>query len=150
MSDFLIPQFQWNSLSYLTSRAGRVGTQELTELMESESLTRNHFMIVCALAEFGPMSQNDLAKHANLNRGHLVAYLDELTEHKILERSVDPVDRRRNIIALTSEGKKFTARATAAAERSEAKVFGALDAQQQETLRSLLQLVALKGGEARK
>jgi len=149
MNDFLIPQFQWNSLSYLTSRAGRIGTQELTELMESESLTRNHFMIVCALAEFGPMSQNDLAKHSNLNRGHLVAYLDELAERKILERSVDPADRRRNIVTLTNAGKKFTARATAAAQRSEADVFGALDAKQQATLRSLLQQVAIKDGEAR-
>ena len=106
-------------------------------------------MIVCALAEFGPMSQNDLAKHSNLNRGHLVAYLDELADRKILERSVDPSDRRRNIITLTAAGKKFTARATAAAERSEAEVFGALDAKQQETLRTLLQLVAIKDGEAR-
>lgn len=149
MSDFLIPQFQWNSLSYLTSRAGRVGTQELTELMESESLTRNHFMIVCALAEFGGMSQNDLAKRSNLNRGHLVAYLDELVGRKILERSVDPTDRRRNIITLTEAGKKFTAKATAAAQRSEVEVFGALDAQQQETLRTLLQLVVSTDGEAR-
>ncbi|WP_334122416.1 MarR family winged helix-turn-helix transcriptional regulator [Glutamicibacter sp.] len=149
MSDFLIPQFQWNSLSYLTSRAGRVGTQELTELMESESLTRNHFTIVCALAEFGGMSQNDLAQRSNLNRGHLVAYLDELAGRKILERSVDPADRRRNIITLTEAGKKFTAKAIAAAQRSEAEVFGALDAQQQETLRTLLQLVVSTDGEAR-
>lgn len=147
MNDFLIPQFQWNSLSYLTSRAGRFGTQELTELMESEALTRNHFMIVCALAEFGAMSQNDLAKRSKINRGHLVAYLDELADRKILERSVDPTDRRRNIITLTTAGQKFTAKAIAAAERSEAEVFGALDAKQQQTLRDLLQLVIVKDGE---
>ncbi|UYQ77196.1 MarR family transcriptional regulator [Glutamicibacter sp. JL.03c] len=148
MSDFLIPQFQWNSLSYLTSRAGRIGTRELTELMESESLTRNHFMVVCALAEFGPMAQHELAKRSQLNRGHLVAYLDELADRQILERSVDRLDRRRKIISLTEAGKEFTARATAAAERSEAEVFGALDAQQQQALRSLLQLVATQEGRA--
>lgn len=149
MSDYQIPQFQWNSLSYLTSRAGRISTVELNAFMESESLSRNHFMIVCALDEFGPMSQNDLAKHSNLNRGHLVAYLDELAQRKILERAVDPADRRRNIITLTAKGKKFTARATEAALSSEAEVFGALDATQQETLRSLLQIVASADGEAR-
>ncbi|WP_159612903.1 MarR family winged helix-turn-helix transcriptional regulator [Glutamicibacter sp. JC586] len=149
MADYLIPRFQWNSLSYLTSRAGRTSTVDLNAFMESESLTRNHFMIVCALDEFGPMSQNDLASHSNLNRGHLVAYLDELAERKILERSVDLADRRRNIITLTAMGKKFTARATAAALSSEAEVFGALDAQQQEMLRSLLQIVAQSDGEAR-
>lgn len=149
MNEHQIPRFQWNSLSYLTSRAGRIGTVELTAFMESESLTRNHFMIVCALDEFGPMSQNDLAKHSNLNRGHLVAYLDELAQRKILERAVDPADRRRNIITLTAKGKKFTARATEAALSSEAEVFGALDVTQQETLRSLLQIVASADGEAR-
>ncbi|MFC9933979.1 MarR family winged helix-turn-helix transcriptional regulator [Glutamicibacter sp. NPDC127525] len=144
-----IPQFQWNSLSYLTARAGRIGTQELTELMESESLARHHFTIICALEEFGGISQNDLAARSNVNRGHLVAYLDQLANRGILERNVDPQDRRRNLITLTSEGKKFAARAIKAASHNEAKAFGALDERQQEQLRALLQLVAAQDGEAR-
>ena len=148
MAEHRIPQFQWNSLSYLTARAGRIGTQELTELMESESLTRHHFTIICALEEFGGISQNDLAARSNLNRGHLVAYLDKLSTRGILERNVDPEDRRRNLITLTAAGRKFAARAMAAAEHSEAKVFDALDAQQQVQLRTLLQLVAAQDGEA--
>lgn len=149
MNEQQIPQFQWSSLSYLAARAGRIGTQELTELMESEALTRHHFTIVCALAEFGGISQNELAQRSNLNRGHLVAYLDELSARGILERTADPADRRRNIITLTTVGEEFTARAMKAARRSEAGVFGALDEVQQEQLRELLQLVAAEGGAAR-
>ncbi|MGH3652057.1 MarR family winged helix-turn-helix transcriptional regulator [Glutamicibacter sp.] len=147
MNEHRIPQFQWNSLSYLTARAGRIGTQELTELMESESLARHHFTIICALDEFGGISQNDLAARSNLNRGHLVAYLDQLSSRGILERNVDPEDRRRNVIRLTAEGRTFAARAMKAARHNEAKVFGALDAQQQVQLRTLLQLVAAQDGE---
>ncbi|MGV2855495.1 MarR family winged helix-turn-helix transcriptional regulator [Glutamicibacter sp. AGC13] len=149
MNEHRIPQFQWNSLSYLTARAGRIGTQELTELMESESLSRHHFTIICALEEFGGISQNDLADRSNVNRGHLVAYLDQLSSRGILEREVDPEDRRRNVITLTPEGRKFAARAMEAASHNEAKVFGALDEPQREQLRTLLQLVATQDGEAR-
>ncbi|MFJ2316527.1 MarR family winged helix-turn-helix transcriptional regulator [Glutamicibacter sp. NPDC087661] len=149
MNEHRIPQFQWNSLSYLTARAGRIGTQELTELMESESLSRHHFTIICALEEFGGISQSDLADRSNVNRGHLVAYLDQLSSRGILEREVDPEDRRRNVITLTPEGRKFAARAMEAASHNEAKVFGALDEPQREQLRALLQLVATQDGEAR-
>ncbi|MGV2950729.1 MarR family winged helix-turn-helix transcriptional regulator [Glutamicibacter sp. AGC46] len=149
MNEHRIPQFQWNSLSYLTARAGRIGTQELTELMESESFSRHHFTIICALEEFGGISQNDLADRSNVNRGHLVAYLDQLSSRGILEREVDPEDRRRNVITLTPEGRKFAARAMEAASHNEAKVFGALDEPQREQLRTLLQLVATQDGEAR-
>ncbi|MGX1591478.1 MarR family winged helix-turn-helix transcriptional regulator [Glutamicibacter sp. NPDC055491] len=149
MNEHRIPQFQWNSLSYLTARAGRIGTQELTELMESESLSRHHFTIICALEEFGGISQNDLADRSNVNRGHLVAYLDQLSSRGILEREVDPEDRRRNVITLTPEGRKFAAQAMEAASHNEAKVFGALDEPQREQLRALLQLVATQDGEAR-
>ncbi|PQZ90401.1 MarR family transcriptional regulator [Arthrobacter sp. MYb222] len=149
MNEHRIPQFQWNSLSYLTARAGRIGTQELTELMESESLSRHHFTIICALEEFGGISQKDLADRSNVNRGHLVAYLDQLSSRGILEREVDPEDRRRNVITLTPEGRKFAARAMEAASHNEAKVFGALDEPQREQLRALLQLVATQDGEAR-
>ncbi|MFD1377718.1 MarR family winged helix-turn-helix transcriptional regulator [Micrococcus antarcticus] len=149
MNEHRIPQFQWNSLSYLTARAGRIGTQELTELMESESLSRHHFTIICALEEFGGISQNDLAERSNVNRGHLVAYLDQLSSRGILEREVDPEDRRRNVITLTPEGRKFAARAMEAASHNEAKVFGALDEPQREQLRALLQLVATQDSEAR-
>ncbi|MFJ2350458.1 MarR family winged helix-turn-helix transcriptional regulator [Glutamicibacter sp. NPDC087673] len=149
MNEYRIPQFQWNSLSYLTARAGRIGTQELTELMESGSLSRHHFTIICALEEFGGISQNDLADRSNVNRGHLVAYLDQLSSRGILEREVDPEDRRRNVITLTPEGRKFAARAMEAASHNEAKVFGALDEPQREQLRALLQLVATQDGEAR-
>ena len=150
MTEYRIPQFQWNSLSYLTARAGRIGTQELTELMESESLARHHFTIICALAEFGGISQNELAARSNLNRGHLVAYLDQLSSRGILERNVDPKDRRRNLITLTTEGQEFAARAMSAAKHNEAKAFGALDEQQKKQLRNLLQLVAAQDGEGRR
>lgn len=148
MNEQQIPKFQWGSLSYLSSRVGRLGTLKLTEMMESEALTRNHFMIVCALQEFAPMSQNDLSLRTDLNRGHLVAYLDELAQHGIVERSVDPGDRRRNLITLTESGQKFTAKAMSAARDSEMELFGVLNVAQREQLRDLLQLVVAQEDES--
>lgn len=149
MTDQKLPRFQWNSLSYLATRVGRVGTMALGALMEAEGLTRHHFTIVSALQESGAMYQNDLADRANINRGHMVAYLDQLEAHGTLQRTVDPVDRRRRLIELTPDGRRFAARAVEAAREGEEEIYGALDPAQREQLRGLLQLVVAGQGETR-
>lgn len=149
MNDKKLPQFQWNSLSYLATRAGRVGTTALGALMDAEGLTRHHFTIISALEESGAMYQNDLADRANINRGHMVAYLDRLEAHGTLRRTVDPADRRRRLIELTADGRSFAARAVEAAHEGEEKIYSVLDAAQRDQLRGLLQLVVAGEEEAR-
>ncbi|WP_300679792.1 MarR family winged helix-turn-helix transcriptional regulator [Nocardioides sp.] len=133
-----LPHIQRTSMAYLTATVARRVLVRLTEVMAAEGLTRNHFTLLSALAEFGPVSQSELARRTGLNAGHLVGFLDDLEGIGALQRRPDPADRRRNAVELTAQGDELVARATAAERHNEEVAFGALSASEQETLRALL------------
>jgi DNA-binding MarR family transcriptional regulator len=64
-----------------------------------------HFRVLAALQEFGSGSQVDVGRHAGLDRSDVVATVDELVDRGLVERSADPVDRRRNIVSITPAGR---------------------------------------------
>ncbi len=141
MSTHELPRAQRTSLAYLSTIVSRLGLDGLTEIMSAEGLSRSQFTVVSALAEFGPLTQGELADRTNLNRGHLVGYLDQLAAREFLTRTADPQDRRRNIIELTQAGRAFTRRVTAAEEENEERTFAMLTLGQREQLRVLLRAV---------
>ncbi|MDN3240702.1 MarR family winged helix-turn-helix transcriptional regulator [Glycomyces tritici] len=65
---------------------------------------RDHFLVLAALAEFGPASQSQLADRTRVYRSDLVAVLNELEETGLIRRAPDPADKRRNVITLTDAG----------------------------------------------
>lgn len=109
--------------------------------MTAEGLSFSHFTILCALDEFGDMSQSELAGRTQHNRGHLVGFLDELESQKLLSRSTDPTDRRRNVVTLSANGQKLAARARQAALVSEDHLLAPLTESQKTTVISLLQQI---------
>jgi MarR family transcriptional regulator, lower aerobic nicotinate degradation pathway regulator len=65
-----------------------------------------HYALLAALEEFGPASQAALSGRTGIYRSDLVATINELTARKLVERATDPVDRRRNVITMTHEGRR--------------------------------------------
>ena len=59
-----------------------------------------------ASTEFGPASQAALGRRSGIHLSDMVATINELAEHTLVERAPDPADRRRNIISLTAAGKR--------------------------------------------
>ena len=90
------------------------------------------------IAESGSMSQNDPASVLGVDSARLVAITDEMEKRGVAIRTVDPDDRRRNLITLTKSGQALLNRAHRVAQRVEAELLGALSTSEQETLRKLL------------
>lgn len=65
-----------------------------------------HFRLLATLDESGPTSQAALGRHSGIHLSDIVATLNELAEQDLVERSPDPVDRRRNVITITPAGKR--------------------------------------------
>jgi DNA-binding MarR family transcriptional regulator len=65
---------------------------------------KDHFVVLAALAEFGPASQAAVAGRARVYKSDLVAVLNELESGGWIRRTPDPTDKRRNVITLTSAG----------------------------------------------
>ncbi len=63
-----------------------------------------HYRLLATLEESGPASQAALGRRSGIHLSDMVATINELAEHGLVERAPDPSDRRRNIISLTSAG----------------------------------------------
>lgn len=63
-----------------------------------------HYRLLAALEEWGPGSQADLGRSTGIDRSDVTAALAELESRNLIERTVDPENKRRNIVTLTPEG----------------------------------------------
>jgi MarR family transcriptional regulator, lower aerobic nicotinate degradation pathway regulator len=69
-----------------------------------------HYAVLAALQEFGPASQAALSRRTGIYRSDLVAVTNELAGRGLIERAPDPDDRRRNVITLTPQGRRYLRR----------------------------------------
>ncbi|UVS79766.1 MarR family winged helix-turn-helix transcriptional regulator [Actinokineospora sp. UTMC 2448] len=65
-----------------------------------------HYRLLATLEEFGPASQAALGRRSGIHLSDMVAAINELADRDLVERAPDPADRRRNIISLTTAGKR--------------------------------------------
>ncbi|GAA3079934.1 DNA-binding MarR family transcriptional regulator [Kribbella aluminosa] len=84
-------------------------TAAQTQRVSSEALRaigahKDHFVVLAALAEFGPASQAAVAGRARVYKSDLVAVLNELSDGGWIHRAPDPTDKRRNVITITPAG----------------------------------------------
>jgi DNA-binding MarR family transcriptional regulator len=65
-----------------------------------------HYRLLAALEEWGPIGQADLGRSTNIDRSDVVTWLSELAQLGLTERTVNPTNRRRNIVSITPAGRK--------------------------------------------
>jgi DNA-binding MarR family transcriptional regulator len=89
-------------LSRLAGRSYRLVVDRLT----SAGVRRDHYAILAALEEFGPVSQATLARRLGIDRSDVVAVLNDLERDGLAVRGPDTHDRRRNAITITTAGSR--------------------------------------------
>jgi DNA-binding MarR family transcriptional regulator len=102
-------------------------------------LRPRHLVAMTVLRDHGSPTQQVLAAALRTDRTNLIGLLNELETDGLILRRRSSEDRRRHIVELTEEGSVRLAQAEAALAAVEDDVLGALDAEQRETLYSLLQ-----------
>jgi len=65
-----------------------------------------HYRLLAGLEEWGPASQADLGRSTGIDRSDVTAALAELESRNLIERTVDPEHKRRNIVTLTPQGRE--------------------------------------------
>jgi DNA-binding MarR family transcriptional regulator len=93
--------------TWLISRAFARSSALLAEGFEASGrgLRSYHYRLLAALDEWGPASQADLGRGTGIDRSDVTAALSELESRQLVERSVDPGHRRRNIVTITPAGR---------------------------------------------
>ncbi|MEF2978352.1 MarR family winged helix-turn-helix transcriptional regulator [Subtercola sp. YIM 133946] len=131
-----------HEIEFLAVKAAADGTRHANELLKPLNLkVRSYSVLVLAAGETEP-TQRELASFLSLDPSQIVALVDELETKGLVERVVDPADRRSKVITATPAGRHLVARATAATRAAEADSLAALTIDERETLRGLLRKVA--------
>lgn len=65
-----------------------------------------HYRLLAALEESGPITQANLGRNTSVDRSDVVNVLTELEPRGLVQRTVDPTNRRRNIVTITPAGRK--------------------------------------------
>lgn len=93
--------------TWLISRAYARSSGLLNDAFEAgaDGLRSTHFRLLASLEESGPLSQADLGRSTGIDRSDITAAVNELEARKLVARTADPEDRRRNIVTLTSSGR---------------------------------------------
>jgi DNA-binding MarR family transcriptional regulator len=94
--------------TWLISRAYARSSGLLNEgfATHAAGLRSYHYRLLAALEERGAASQADLGRGTGIDRSDVTAAIAELESRRLVRRSVDPEDRRRNVVAITPSGKK--------------------------------------------
>jgi DNA-binding MarR family transcriptional regulator len=106
-----------------------------------------HLVALAYVRDHENCPQQNLADAFCMDANNVVLLLNELEELGYVTRLRDPHDRRRHVVELTPSGRAALARTDRAQRTIEDEVLQALDAQERETLRTLLRR-ALAGAEA--
>ncbi|OHV37136.1 MarR family transcriptional regulator [Pseudofrankia sp. EUN1h] len=99
---------------------------------------RYHYALLASLEEFGSSSQADLGRRCGFDRSDVAAMTNELVQAGHVERTQDPADRRRNIIAITPAGRSRLAEFDVVAADLQDAILAPLDAPERAELVRLL------------
>jgi DNA-binding MarR family transcriptional regulator len=135
--------------SYLAGNVARIGHRLLVEALAEHELRLAHFAVLAALSDFGSLAQHELADRLDINRSHLVGYVDHLEQRRLVRRERDPDDRRRQRVALTPTGHELLRDLRPVAERSQEQFLDVLSRAERRTLIALLHRVLHVNDEAR-
>ena len=130
------------SVAFLLSQLGHRSASVFTELIASIDLTPPHAGILRAIAAEPGRSQQALSGELGLLPSRVVVYVDELEDRGYVERRRNPDDRRLHALYLTASGKKVISKIGELGRQHDRLLTAGLDAQQRDTVRRLLAIMA--------
>lgn len=98
-----------------------------------------HYRLLAALEEWGPASQADLGRSTGIDRSDVTNALNDLERRGLVERSVDPDHKRRNIVTMTPAGAGMLAELDQVVDQAQRDLLAPLSAAERR------QFVALMG-----
>jgi DNA-binding MarR family transcriptional regulator len=99
------------------------------------------YLVLAALRRAGPpyrMNPTSLFNSVVLSSGAMTNRLDRLQDMGLVERQLDPNDRRGRLVVLTDRGRELVDKAVVDHLENEQRLLGALDAGEREQLAGLL------------
>ena len=124
--------------SWLLTQSATQAHRVISETFAAGGARAYHFRLLATLVEFGPASQAALGRRSSIDRSDVVAALNELAADAYVARTPDPDDGRRNIIRITTAGRRQYRRLTTLVTRAQDEIFAPLSPTDRTRLVTLL------------
>jgi len=125
-------------VGYNLKRAYMLFQTDFRETMGDDGLTPRSFSALSLVVERPGITQSDVSRCLGIERSGLVAMIDDLERRGHLRRVPVPGDRRVQALQATPDGCAAYDRMLAEVRAHEARVLATLDADERETLVTLL------------
>jgi len=109
---------------------------------DGDRLRGYHYRLLAALEEFGPASQAALGRGTGIDRSDVTAALVELEERGLVQRSVNPADRRRNVVSITAAGTRRLEELDAVVDTIQERLLAPLSADERRQFVTLIRRIA--------
>jgi DNA-binding MarR family transcriptional regulator len=97
-------------------------------VLEAHGVSMWGYSVLVALDRSAIRTQAALAEAIGADKTRIIAVLDELQQHGLIERVPDPDDRRARILAITKEGRRLKEAIQTEIQRGEERWLGMLSA----------------------
>jgi len=138
--------FQGRGLSFLLSQIGAHTSRSWTQRLEPVGLDSRQVMVMWNIARAEGRSQRELADALRLPASRVVALVDALEKHGLVERRMIASDRRARALYLTRKGRALVSKIVAVAIDNDDSVGEGLALEERQTLIELLTKVAAAQG----
>jgi DNA-binding MarR family transcriptional regulator len=125
-------------MTWLLHRAAQRMRAITGSVAEQHGLSLRDHIVLSALHKSAGMTQIELARALGIDKTTLGSELDRLERSGLVERSVDPRDRRARMLAITSQGDELRSTVSVAAERAENEALSAFSSDEVARLRRML------------
>jgi DNA-binding MarR family transcriptional regulator len=129
-------------LGYLLKHAQERLSGLTAEALAPFGVTGRQLAVLVAIDDRVPLSQQEVARRLGVDRTTMVSLIDELEAMRLVQRRPDAADRRRNVVAVTPDGRATLDGASGAARDAERRFLGALPGPEAAALRRALRAVA--------
>lgn len=134
-------------LTYRLHRVNKVTDRASIDVYAQEfGLPVGEARCLAAIGNFAPLSMNELAARANLDKGQASRSVQALVERGLVAKEASPADARAVLLEPTAEGRRLWSRIMRVIARRNDEIFGCLSAAERRQLASLLDRVLEHAG----
>jgi DNA-binding MarR family transcriptional regulator len=138
---------QWPT--WLLGRVHGDAKRMITPRLAERGLHLHDYAALACIAEFAPLSQQQVCERLGMDRADMVTVVDHLEAQELVSRTRDATDRRRYILTVTPQGRDKLTEADEIVAEVTAEFFAALTDDEVATLASLARRVLAGGTEPR-
>ena len=131
---------------FLLAKANQFGSRFLAQKVAELNITPVQALVLGFLDDQDRITSSELGKRTELDSATMTGILDRLEAARLIERQVNPVDRRSIRIHLTEQGRDLAGKAARSIVEANRAFLDILTEQEQEALRGLIRKLRDQAG----